>query len=66
MPLRHIGEWRYRSAILDLGTRWRLVIRFTFRPVYTLYPLDGKRRCSAVCTATGYGLDNPEVGIRVP
>jgi hypothetical protein len=22
-PLRHTGEWRYSSTILDLSTRWR-------------------------------------------
>jgi hypothetical protein len=23
MPWRHMGEWRYSSTFLDLGTRWR-------------------------------------------
>jgi hypothetical protein len=27
-------EWRYRSTILDLGTRWRWVVSFTTRPLY--------------------------------
>jgi hypothetical protein len=39
-----MGEWRYRS-ILDLGTRWRLVVSFTLRSLYPQgeslwYPLD--------------------------
>jgi hypothetical protein len=29
-----MGEWRYRSIILDLGTRWRIVAYFTPRPLY--------------------------------
>jgi hypothetical protein len=24
-----MGEWRYSSTILELGTRWRLVVSFT-------------------------------------
>jgi hypothetical protein len=27
-------EWRYRSTIFDLGTRWRWVINFTPLPLY--------------------------------
>lgn len=27
--LRHVDEWRYRSTILNLGSRWRLMIGFT-------------------------------------
>jgi hypothetical protein len=23
LPQRHMGEWKYSSIILDLGTRWR-------------------------------------------
>jgi hypothetical protein len=34
MPWRHVGVWRYRSTILDLGTRWRWVVIFTHRPLY--------------------------------
>jgi hypothetical protein len=38
-------EWRHSSTILDLGTRWRWVVSFTPRPVYSRgnsprYPLD--------------------------
>jgi hypothetical protein len=29
-----MGEWRYSSIILDLGTRWRWVVSFTYRPLY--------------------------------
>jgi hypothetical protein len=25
-------EWRYNATILDLGTRWRLVVSFMPRP----------------------------------
>jgi hypothetical protein len=40
-----MGEYRYRSTILDLGTRWKWMISFTPRPLYSqgkspLYPLD--------------------------
>jgi hypothetical protein len=31
---RRVGEWRYSSTILDLGTRWRYVVSFTPRPLY--------------------------------
>jgi hypothetical protein len=45
MPWRRMGECRYSSTILDLGTRWRWVIRFTLRQLYPRknrprYPLD--------------------------
>jgi hypothetical protein len=38
-------EWRYSSTILDLGSRWKLVVSFTSRPLYSRgnsygYPLD--------------------------
>jgi hypothetical protein len=37
-------EWRYRFIILNLGTRWRWVVSFTPRPLYSrrspLYLLD--------------------------
>jgi hypothetical protein len=29
------GEWIYRSTILNLGTRWRRVVGFTTRPLYS-------------------------------
>jgi hypothetical protein len=37
MPWRQIGEWRYSSTILDLGTRW---ISFTPQLLYPRYLLD--------------------------
>jgi hypothetical protein len=45
MPWRHFGERRYSSSILDLGTRWRRMVGFTPRPLYSRgnflrYPLD--------------------------
>jgi hypothetical protein len=30
-----MGEWRYSFTFLDLGTRWRRVVSFTFRSFYT-------------------------------
>jgi hypothetical protein len=27
-------EWRYSSAILDLDTRWRLVVSYMLLPLY--------------------------------
>jgi hypothetical protein len=35
-----VGEWRYSSTTLDLGTRWRWLVRFTSRPLYHPYPLE--------------------------
>jgi hypothetical protein len=35
MSWRHMGEWRYSSTILDLGTRWTWVVSFT---TWLLYP----------------------------
>jgi hypothetical protein len=29
-----MGEWRYSSTFLDLGTRWRSVVSFTSLPLY--------------------------------
>jgi hypothetical protein len=29
-----MGEWRYSSTILDLGTRWKRVVSFTLPPLY--------------------------------
>jgi hypothetical protein len=34
IPWRHMGEWRYSSTFLDLGTRWRWVVSFTHLPLY--------------------------------
>jgi hypothetical protein len=34
MLWRRMGEWRYSSTILDLGTRWRLIVSFMTRPFY--------------------------------
>jgi hypothetical protein len=28
-----MGEWRYSSSIVDLGTRWRWVVSFTLREI---------------------------------
>jgi predicted transposase len=29
-----MGEWRNSSTIIDLGTRWWRVVRFTSQPLY--------------------------------
>jgi hypothetical protein len=34
MLWRRVGEWRYSSIILSLGTKWWQVVIFTFRPLY--------------------------------
>jgi hypothetical protein len=33
MPWRNMGEWRYSSTILSLGTRWRWVVSFMLQPL---------------------------------
>jgi hypothetical protein len=45
MPWRHMGEFKYSSTILDIGTRWMWAVSFTPRPLYprrncARYPLD--------------------------
>jgi hypothetical protein len=30
-----MAEWKYSSAILDLGTRWRSMVSFTPQPLYS-------------------------------
>jgi hypothetical protein len=52
MPRRYIGEWRYSSTILDLGTRWRKVDSFTLLLLYS----EGKN--------SQYSLDRRLVGLR--
>jgi hypothetical protein len=42
-----MGEWRYRFTVIDVATRWRLVVSFTPLPPYPRgknlrYPLDRK------------------------
>jgi hypothetical protein len=65
-------KWRYRSTILDLGTRWRWVVRFTTRPLYSRekslsYPLDrrlsGPQSRSAGC---GEEINSSSAGTRTP
>jgi hypothetical protein len=62
MPWRHIGEWRYNSTILYLGTRWRLLVSFTPLPLYPRgksprYPLD--RRLGGPQSLSGHcGVEN--------
>jgi hypothetical protein len=51
-----MGEWRYGSTILDLGTRWRWVVSFTPRPLY----LPGER---APGTHWIGGWVGPKVGV---
>jgi hypothetical protein len=60
MPWRRMGEWRYSSAILDVGIRWRWASRPGFvtpRRTSPRYPLDRrlgldameKRKISCPC-----------------
>jgi hypothetical protein len=37
-----MAEWRYTSAILDLGIGWWIVVSFTLLP---LYPLGRSPQC---------------------
>jgi hypothetical protein len=39
-PRRRIGEWRYSSIILDLGTRRTWVVSFTQVLLYPRYPSE--------------------------
>jgi hypothetical protein len=66
------GKWRYSSTILDLGTRWRLVVGITLRPFYPRgkgprYTLDrrlgGPQRRSGRC---GVQKNLAPAGIRIP
>jgi hypothetical protein len=62
--------WKYSFIILELGTRWMCVVSFTPLPLY----LPGKKhgtysvwsRGRAVGIVTAYGLDDREIGVRVP
>jgi hypothetical protein len=52
-----MGEWRYSSTILDLGTRWRWVVSFKPQPLWPggnspWFPLDrmlGGPQSQSVC-----------------
>jgi methylglyoxal synthase len=35
MSWRRVGEWRYSSIVLKVGTRWKEVVSFTPRPLYS-------------------------------
>jgi hypothetical protein len=55
-----LGEWRYSftHSLTSLGTRWRWVVSFTPRPIYSQgkspwYPLD--RRLSGLQSRCGRG-----------
>jgi hypothetical protein len=47
-----MGEWRCSSTILDLVTRWRLVLKITPPSLYTQYAFDR--------LGLGAGLDDVE------
>jgi hypothetical protein len=34
MSWRHMGEWRYNSTFLDIGTSWKWVVSFTPLPLH--------------------------------
>jgi hypothetical protein len=57
-----MGEWRYNSTILDLGTIQRLVASFTPRPLQPQYILD-RRKGSLQKPSTG--IAGLLVGIRI-
>jgi hypothetical protein len=43
-----MGGWRYGCTILDLGTRWRWVVSFMARPLYTRGNSSRSGRCGEV------------------
>jgi hypothetical protein len=54
----HLGIGAIGPRILDFGTRWRLVVSFTPRPLYLQgkrprYPLD--RRLGGIQSRSGHG-----------
>jgi hypothetical protein len=54
-----MGDWRYSFIILNLGTRWRWVVSFTLRPLYSQgnsprYPLY-ERLDGALSSSGCYG-----------
>jgi hypothetical protein len=65
-----MGQWRYSSTILDLGTRWRWVVSFMPRPFTPggkspRYTLD-KRLGGPQCRSGRCGLEKnlfPPAGI---
>jgi hypothetical protein len=68
-----MGEWRYRSTIPDLGTRWMWIVSFTPRPLYLRrksprYPLDrrlgGHHTWSGRCRIEKYLLPLPGIKLR--
>jgi hypothetical protein len=72
-PWRRVREWRYSSAILDLSTRWRWVIRFTPRPLYPRERAPGthclggwlsSRVCLDAVEKRKIYLPRPEIGSR--
>jgi hypothetical protein len=52
MPWRCMVEWKYCAIILDLDSRWRLVVSFT-PPVFTVYV--GRWAAVSVCTLWNRG-----------
>jgi hypothetical protein len=46
---RRMGKWRYRSAILDLGTSWKWVVSFKPRGKCPQYLLDRRLGRSERC-----------------
>jgi hypothetical protein len=75
MPWRRMGEWRYSATIIDLGTRWRWVVRFRplplypqgKRPRYSLYwRLGGPQSRSGLESNPGLPAHSPDWDIPTP
>jgi hypothetical protein len=67
-----MGEWRYSSTFLDLGTSWRRVVSFTSRGKRPRYPLNSRlggpqsrsRRCGEERNVAPSGNRTPVIQLR--
>jgi hypothetical protein len=70
--MKTYGKWSCGSTILDLGTKWRWVVSFTPRPLYSLgksprYPLDKRLGGPQnLCECCGEEKNCAPAGIRTP
>jgi hypothetical protein len=53
-----MGEWRYSSTILDLGTRRGRMVSLTPRPLYSWHPLARRLEVAPVLFGTLWGKEN--------
>jgi hypothetical protein len=58
MAWRHMEDWKYGSAFLDLGTRWRWVVSFMLLQKEPSLPIGGGGE--GWLGSTRYGLDTVE------